>query len=163
MNLRQLKLNNKGILFFLASLSIVVIVTAVVNMYHTQVKNDIKSFRVTYLNEDKEIYSNDPKYCKFLEMYFDSFTVDTVHSGVDYDKENLLETYPIKVEVFCANNIEYVVYLDLLDKNDLDQYDEGFFKREPALWVINNVEDNIFIMPGKHSSKLALVFKEMYE
>ncbi len=163
MNLKQLKFNNKGILFLFASLAIIVIIVALVNINRSQNQNDIQSFRVIYLNEEKEIYSDDKRYCKFLEMYFDSFTIDTVHSDVVYNKELISKLYPIKVEVSCANNREYVVYLDLYNEFNQKEYNEGFFRKEPALWVINYVENNVFIMPGEHSSKLAQVFKEIYE
>ncbi len=160
MNLNRLKFNNKGILLFFTGLAIIVLLFAVVNIKERLNKNDILNFRVIYLNEKKEIYSEDPRYCMFLEMYFDSFTFDNTNTLTKMEKETLLEDCTIRVEVSCKNDRNYIVYLDTINRNN---YDNGmeFLKREPAIWVVSHVEDNIFVMPGNHGAKLAEVFGEI--
>ncbi len=89
MNIKKFVLNDQWILIFFASLLMLVLIVAVSNIKAEKNINDIQSFKVIYLNEGKDIYSDNPKYCRFLEMYFDSFSTSEIEQTEEYTLGNL--------------------------------------------------------------------------
>ncbi len=162
MNLREYETKNKWIMLLICVVAGIFLIVAVVKNHGGTRENDIQSFEVIFLDEGKEIYSDDVRYCRFLEMYFDSFSFNEVAFEENYKIENLEKNYLVKVVVSCLNDIEYVIFLDINEKDS--EIESSLFSPHPTDWVIKKVEgSNIFIIPGQHSSNLVKIFREINE
>lgn len=162
MDFRGYKTNETWVLLLIGVVATILLIVAVVKMYGGTKENDIQSFKVIFLDKGQEISSDDVEYCRFLEMYFDSFSFNEVPFIEEYSIQNLEQKHLVKVEAYCLNDKKYIVFLDLNEENSDIKY--GIFNAQPTGWVVQKIENrDIFIIPGQHSIKLVEIFREMNE
>ncbi len=127
------------------------------------IDRDVASIHAISLDGTIDYYTEDPKQCKFLELYFDTF-VDSQEGALYSDDEKIyLSEYPFKIEVSTNSGFEYVV---LFDKSQYDAVNEnvedlqtgGRSKNIPTMKYLKTEDGINYFTVNEVSDKVLNVF-----
>lgn len=133
------------------------------------VEGNVESVHVTSKDGKIDFYTENASYCRFLELYFDTFVTtgygELYLSEVDYDVDN----YPVEINILTRFDEEFTVLLREsqydASKQEVNEYE--YYSREvhvPTM-VFLETKDNInyFLIEGVSDQVLNLFINSLVE
>ncbi len=125
------------------------------------IKRDVASVHTTSTDGTIDYFTENPRQCKFFELYFDTFDTNqgSFVKGIDYDID--INKYPLKIEISTFSGFEYVILLnenqyDVLKVSLNDLEDDMRLKDIPTMNYIKTVNNvNYFTIEGVSDAVLS--------